>query len=207
MSHGALDAPRANALAARYIRAHRRGTSPTMPAPTQLATDSALDQRRWDSIGRLFFLGHEIFASRVEAKVQASGFPDFAGTLATLVRIMRQPGSRVGDLAARARMSSQGMGQIVAEMTRRGYVRTEADPADGRARIVIYTPRGRRLAQTALAAVEEVEREYRRSLGAKRFEHLNVLLGALVDGLPEAQAYAAGFLEPRSAVAAPQTIR
>ncbi len=139
-------------------------------------------------------LGHGAFAARAEAKVRARGFADFDGVAPTLVRAMRAGGaSRIAILAERARITPQGMGQIVTEMEKRGYVETAPDPDDRRARLVTYTPKGRRLAEAAVQAIEEVQAEFKALVGARKFAALKSLLGELVDGLPETKAYAGNF--------------
>jgi len=152
-----------------------------------------MDAQRWNNVGRLFLLGNSAFAARVEAKVRASGFKDFEGALPTLVRAMQVEGSRINDLAARARMTPQGMGQIVSDAARRGYVAVVEDPIDRRARKVRYTRKGKRLAETAVGAIAEVEEEFRRTISAKKFAELKTLLAELVDNLPETQSYYAAF--------------
>ena len=58
------------------------------------------------------------------------------------------PGRAIGELAARLGVSQQAASKSVADLERRGYVRREADPADGRARHAALTARG----EAAIAA-------------------------------------------------------
>ena len=48
----------------------------------------------------------------------------------------------IGALAERLGVSQQAASKAVADLERRGYVRREADPGDGRARLVALTARG-----------------------------------------------------------------
>jgi len=52
-------------------------------------------------------------------------------------------GTRLTVLADRARMSHQAMGEMVDELTRHGFLERVPDPADGRARLIRPTARGR----------------------------------------------------------------
>lgn len=52
-------------------------------------------------------------------------------------------GTRLTVLAERARMSHQAMGEMVDELTRHGFLQRVPDPADGRARLIRPTARGR----------------------------------------------------------------
>ena len=64
---------------------------------------------------------------------------------------------RTTDIAARAGITKQAVGQIVDELEALGYVRREPDPADARARLVVYTERGKASMFDGLAALARVE--------------------------------------------------
>ena len=59
-------------------------------------------------------------------------------------------GTRLTVLADRTQMSHQAMGELVEELIGLGYLERVPDPADGRARLIRPTPRGR--AELARAA-------------------------------------------------------
>ena len=52
-------------------------------------------------------------------------------------------GSRLTDLAERAHMTKQSVGEVTTELERRGYLERVPDPGDGRAKIIRLTERGR----------------------------------------------------------------
>jgi DNA-binding MarR family transcriptional regulator len=90
-------------------------------------------------------------------------------------------GARVTDLARRARITKQSMGELVADLERRGYVERVAHPADGRAKLVVFTERGRSAAGLALVAAAQIESEWATRLGADRIEDLRETLEEIVD--------------------------
>src|ERR687898_799338 len=51
-------------------------------------------------------------------------------------------GSRLTDLAERAGLTKQAVGEAVAELERKGYLKRVPDPQDGRAKIIKLTERG-----------------------------------------------------------------
>ena len=53
-------------------------------------------------------------------------------------------GSRLTELAERARMTKQSVGEVATDLEQRGYVERVPDPADGRAKIIRLTERGAR---------------------------------------------------------------
>lgn len=90
-------------------------------------------------------------------------------------------GTRVGDLAERARVSKQTAGFLVDQLERTGYVRRVPDPSDGRARLVVIAPRGHEAVAVARRAEAEVEAEWTRHLGAKETAELRSALERLRD--------------------------
>jgi DNA-binding MarR family transcriptional regulator len=88
------------------------------------------------------------------------------------MHIDRRWGTRLTDLARRARMTKQGMMLLVDDLETRGYVRRVPDPEDSRAKVVRLTARGRRYVAEARRAVAAVEARARRELGDRRYESL-----------------------------------
>lgn len=88
-------------------------------------------------------------------------------------------GLRMGDLAARLRLTLQRTGQLVAELEEVGYLTRVPDPDDGRARRVAFAPRGRALVRD----IEEIHREigarFADALGHARFDAFCELLAEL----------------------------
>src|SRR5246127_1030294 len=60
----------------------------------------------------------------------------------SLTRNLDVEGTRLTELARRASMSKQAMGELVDQCADLGLVDRIADPSDGRARIVMFTPAG-----------------------------------------------------------------
>jgi DNA-binding MarR family transcriptional regulator len=75
-------------------------------------------------------------------------------------------GSRVADLARRARMSRQAMGELVDDLERLGYVERRPDASDGRAKLVVLTRKGESAAEQGIAAVVDLEARWATCLGA-----------------------------------------
>jgi DNA-binding MarR family transcriptional regulator len=74
-------------------------------------------------------------------------------------------GSRLTDLADRARLTKQAVGEAVAELERKGYVERVPDPVDGRAKIIKLTERGHEAALTGRRLFAEIEREWAEQIG------------------------------------------
>src|SRR5262245_13728633 len=88
-------------------------------------------------------------------------------------------GLRLTELAERMRVSVQRAGQLVQALEQAGYVERALDASDGRARLVRYSARGRRLRQDAAEVNAELWRELSASLGKAKLEQLAEIIGAL----------------------------
>jgi DNA-binding MarR family transcriptional regulator len=134
------------------------------------------DSWRLTHLGRL--LGHamrrfdervlHLMAHNVEVPLALANLAARAQISAAHVHITRHlelQGSRLTDLAQRAGMSKQAMGDLVDQCAAWGLVTREPDPRDARARLVRFTPTGLAWLQAFKEAVAQAEREFRAEVG------------------------------------------
>jgi DNA-binding MarR family transcriptional regulator len=91
--------------------------------------------------------------------------PDVRRAHVAVFEMLDPGGSRVADLARRARMSRQAMGELVDDLQHLGYVQRRADPSDGRAKLVVLTEKGQAAAAQGIAAVVALEASWVTCLG------------------------------------------
>ena len=82
-----------------------------------------------------------------------------------ITRHLALKGSRLTDLADAAGMSKQAMGDLVNQCEAWGLVTRQADPLDGRARLIQFTPTGLAWLDAFKSAVEQAEVEFRAAVG------------------------------------------
>jgi DNA-binding MarR family transcriptional regulator len=132
-------------------------------------------------LGRLLLEAHRALGAELVSALDERGYPDARpGHSAVFMHIDRRSGTRLTDLARRARMSKQGMMLLVDDLEQRGYVRRVTDPEDARAKVVRLTARGRRYVSEARRVVAAIEARARRELGDRRFETLRTSLEELI---------------------------
>jgi DNA-binding MarR family transcriptional regulator len=90
-----------------------------------------------------------------------------------------QDGLRLTDIAARAGMAPQSMGEIVDDLVAKGYLARREDPSDRRAKRIYLTPKGRETAQASRIALLEVERRISESLGTDNYQDMRRTLAAI----------------------------
>ena len=133
---------------------------------------------RLTHLGRL--LGHaarrfddrvlQLMAHNVEVPLALSNLAARAQVGAAHVHITRHlalEGSRLTELAERAGMSKQAMGDLVDQCEAWGLVTREPDPRDARARLVRFTAAGLAWLQAFRDAVAQAEAEFRVEVGAE----------------------------------------
>lgn len=97
-------------------------------------------------------------------------------------------GSRITDMADRAGMTKQSMGQFVHDLKEQGYVERRRDPSDGRANLIRLTARGRKAVSAAFEGLQQLQANFERTVGHDRAELLHTLLAELVDALTKQEA-------------------
>jgi DNA-binding MarR family transcriptional regulator len=80
------------------------------------------------------------------------------------------------DLADRAMMTKQTVGEVVSDLERRGYVERVPDPEDGRAKIIRLTTKGREVYLTGWRLNKEFEEEWATRFGKDRVAALREAL-------------------------------
>jgi DNA-binding MarR family transcriptional regulator len=116
---------------------------------------------------------------RLQRRLAERGHPQVRAAHGAVLQFLDDAGTRVGVLAERAAMTKQSMAELVAHLEAHGYVERIPDPADGRARLVRATARGREVFGLARELVEEVDRELAETMGAKKMRRLRALLEEL----------------------------
>ena len=98
-----------------------------------------------------------------------------------LLSLTPPAGLRVTDLAARAGMTKQALGEFVAALQEAGLVEVAVDDRDRRVRRVRPTPAGRRLQGIIEAAFAEIEQGWRERVGPERWAAFREALARIGD--------------------------
>ena len=132
---------------------------------------------------RLLGLGFDAFTAELNDRVHATEFSDLrAGHGCVFGNIDPEHGSRLTELAERALMTKQSVGEVATDLVQRGYVERVADPSDGRAKIIRLTERGREAYVLGRQLIDEIERDWAERYGEQRLSALREALEAVVAG-------------------------
>ena len=108
--------------------------------------------------------GSEMIDDLVE-RLGAAGYGDIRAAHSRVFENIDANGTRVTELAERARMTHPSMSELVTGLERLGYVERVSEPTDRRARLVRLTPAGRTLQRLALSEIAKIEAAWVRRLG------------------------------------------
>ncbi|HEY3944157.1 MAG TPA: MarR family winged helix-turn-helix transcriptional regulator [Solirubrobacteraceae bacterium] len=132
---------------------------------------------------RLLNIALDEFAEQLYERMSAAGFGDIRpGHGCVFGGIDPDNGSRLTELAERACMTKQSVGEVTSDLEKRGYLERIADPDDGRAKIIRLTSHGREAYTVGRRLIDDLEREWAERYGEE-------LIAALRDALEAVTAH------------------
>lgn len=131
------------------------------------------------SLGALLRLPYQRLSRLVYGELAQNGFADIRPAHGAVFQNISPDGSRVTEMAERARMTKQSMGYLVDGLTERGYVTLKPDPTDGRANLVCLTGRGEAFVAAAIALSAQIESDVATEIGVEEIAGLRSLLQKL----------------------------
>ena len=131
---------------------------------------------------RLLSLAYGSASAAIHARLWARGITDTRPSHGNVMEHLAfEDGLRLSDLASRAGITAQSMGQFVDELEELGYVERRPDPDDRRAKRVHLTRKGKRSSKIEWEVVREVEAALSALLGEKRLAQLRASLREVVE--------------------------
>ncbi|MBJ8338117.1 winged helix DNA-binding protein [Antrihabitans sp. YC3-6] len=100
--------------------------------------------------------------------LDAAGCGDITRSQGVVMHMLDREGTRITAIAARARISVQSVSEMVNALERQGYLERRPDPADGRAKLIIITPKGEQAVVGATSGFDKLGRAWEAVLGPDR---------------------------------------
>ncbi len=94
-------------------------------------------------------------------------------------------GSRATRMAEQAGITRQSMGEVIRDMTEAGLVETVPDPADRRAKLVIWTEAGLEQGRRGFEHILELEERFSREIGEADYATTQRVLARLYELMTE----------------------
>jgi DNA-binding MarR family transcriptional regulator len=146
------------------------------------AADASTGAATRENLGFLLTKASQRWNELLYERFVAAGYPEVRPSYGSiLVPLFEEDGLRMGELAARARLSKQTMTTMVRLLERDGFVERLPDASDGRAALVFLTERARRFRPVVETTLAELDALVLRVLTARRRDELRDALRALAD--------------------------
>lgn len=128
------------------------------------------------NLALLLELAYKKLDAELMDRLRAHGYADLRPAHSQVFGALAPKGSRVGEMAAQAGITQQSMSELVDSLERLGYLERRRDPTDRRARIVVFTKRGRQAVRAGIATVDAIEQGWAQRIGARRATALRAAL-------------------------------
>jgi DNA-binding MarR family transcriptional regulator len=141
----------------------------------------------------LLDIAFDAMIAEFRTELEKTEFSDIRPTHGCVFRFVQGGGGmRLTEIAERANMTKQSVGEIVDDLAARGYVKRVPDPEDRRAKLVCLTERGKEAQAFGRRLFAEVEQRWAERYGAAR-------IAGLRETLEEITATEAPFAVPELA--------
>lgn len=128
---------------------------------------------------RLLDVALDGFIEELSRRVSETDYSDIRVTHGCVFGNIDPEGSRLTDLAERAYMTKQSVGEVASDLEQRGYVERVPDPSDGRAKLIRLTARGLAAQTIGRGLIDDIERDWAERFGIERVAALREALEAI----------------------------
>jgi DNA-binding MarR family transcriptional regulator len=133
------------------------------------------------AVGQLLVRLLREFRDDLAAPRAEAGYGDVREPHFQIFGNIRMGGIRLTELAERAQLSLAAASELVNDLEDLGYLTRRPDPADGRAKLIDLTERGRALMADAGGRVADIERRWSALVGEKNFQQMCRTMQRLLD--------------------------
>ena len=117
----------------------------------------------------------------METQLKENGYHDISPSHGWIFYNTEEGGSRITDLAAKAKITKQSMSVLVSQLENGGYVKKTPDPNDKRAWLLVLTAKGKKAKSTGQQINYVFEEQWKKKLGEKDYSHFRQLLMKLCE--------------------------
>lgn len=139
-------------------------TTDTQPTTAQMPLVALLDRAQ------------RLVLAELHRRLSEAGLADIRDAHGCVFGNIEPEGSRLTELAERAGITKQAVGEAVADLERLGYVDRVPDPADGRAKIIRLTETGQKAQSFGFEVFQGIERRWAEQYGEDRMAGMRELL-------------------------------
>ncbi|MFD7154746.1 MarR family winged helix-turn-helix transcriptional regulator [Kribbella sp. NPDC059898] len=113
-------------------------------------------------------------------KAHADGHDEVKMAHNSVFGTLHGEGARAADMAARAGITRQSMGEVIRDMVALDLLEMKADPDDGRAKVVTYSDHGMDVAWDGFEYLADLEERFEQEFGAEEYAVVRDVLDRLI---------------------------
>lgn len=151
-------------------------------APPEIAPDT-WNRYRANLPRHLMGIARHLQSEVMRSLTRHSGHAGLRLGFEPFITLIAEHGVRITALAGWLGISKQACNQTINQIEQAGYVRRDADPGDGRAKVLELTADGRRLMSEGVAASHGIQARYRALVGEADYADFAGLVDRLCAGL------------------------
>jgi DNA-binding MarR family transcriptional regulator len=130
-------------------------------------------------------LANRALQSHMVEAAHRLGHPEVKHAHNAVFATVQEGGTRASDMATRAGITRQSMGEVIREMVDLGILEMRPDPDDRRAKLVTYTEAGLEIARGGYQHLIDLEKRFVEEFGEDEYELVRKFLERLVPLLDE----------------------
>ncbi|MDQ6778294.1 MAG: MarR family winged helix-turn-helix transcriptional regulator [Actinomycetota bacterium] len=135
-------------------------------------------------IGALLRAAHKVVYGTVYERTAAAGYPELHPAHFRLLQFPGVDGVRPTELARSLATSKQAINPLLNDLDRWGYITREPGHQDGRGRVIRLTNRGHKLMRTIRSIHAQIESDWAKRLGPRKFQSLRDALDQITQQHP-----------------------
>lgn len=117
----------------------------------------------------------------LEIQLKENGYHEISPSHGWIFYNTEEEGSRITELAGKAKITKQSMSALVAQLEDGGYVKKVPDPNDKRAWLLLLTAKGKKVKLVGQQLNYTFEEKWKQKLGEKDYSQLRKLLTKLCE--------------------------
>jgi DNA-binding MarR family transcriptional regulator len=134
----------------------------------------------WIPLPGLLDISSEALFAEFRAELEQTEYRDIRPTHGCVFRFVQGPGLRLTEIAERANMTKQSVGEIVDDLVELGYAKRIPDRDDRRAKLICLTERGEEAQAFGRTLFARIEERWAERFGKERIAALRELLEEIV---------------------------
>lgn len=136
-------------------------------------------------LGSLITAAGQRLSAELDGALRTAGYPDLRASHAPIFMAIDPDGTRVTDLAQRAKMTKQAAGELIRYLMSHGYLASSVDPSDHRAKVVRLTDSGWQAVRTGEGVITRFDAWLGATVGERQVRQLRSTLQRIIDTPPD----------------------